>query len=154
MSKIKELAAVHEKYIISVEHQLEPVPAVKAKLTIPGENNTYAKQVQTLFIPSTSLEKAEEAAVNRAISMILGDKQTKSLVESAEMFDISTAPFIVRKANASTGSAEVVGVKATVIAFKEMKPYRTVSAFATGADIESVEKEALKSAINKVMGVK
>jgi limonene-1,2-epoxide hydrolase len=147
MSKIKELAAVHEKYIISVEHQLEPVPAVKATLTITGEGATYSKRVQTLFVPAQTLEDAEEAAVNQAISMILGNKQTKELVQSFEQLDITSVHFHVNK----TGT---LGVKSVITVFKDSKPYRTVQALATGADLAAVEKEALKNAVNKVMGVK
>lgn len=147
MSKIKELAAVHERYIISVEHQLEPVPAVKAKITIPGEGTTYSKQVQTLFVPGKDLEDAEKKALSQAISMLIGNNETSQLVNSAEMFDITSTSFVAKK-----GTPEILGVRSTITVFKDMKQYRTVSALATGTDAQKVEKAALKNAVNKVMG--
>lgn len=148
MSKIKKLAEIHEKYIISVEHQLDPVPSVKASITIPGEGNTYVKKVSTLFVTGKTLEEAEEAAIDQAISMLLGNKETKPLIDKAEMFDISSSSFVTK-----TNGAEF-GVKTILTMFKETKPYRIVQAYATGADLIAAEKSALKSAVNKALGVK
>ena len=159
---IKKLAETHNKYIISLEHQLEPVPAVKATLTIPGEGTTYTRKVSTLFVTGNTLEQAEENAVNRAVAMMLGDEQSQSLVKAFDMFDISSTQFVAKKAvpgfisnsgeNNIPAKPEIFGVKSTIYVFVEGKQHRTVSAYATGADVSEVEKEAIKNAVTKVMG--
>lgn len=136
---IKKLAAVHEKYIISLEHKLEPVPAIKATVTIPGENNTYVKKVSTLFELGETVEQAESNAINKAISLLLGNKLTSKLAETFEMFDITFTEITAKKG---------ILVRANVIAFKDKLPFRQVSS------ISGNEDEALKSAINKILGVK
>ena len=147
MSKIKELVAVHEKYAISVEHILNPAPAVKAKLTILGDNNTFTRQVTTLPFSGATLEEAEEKAVNNAISMVLGNKETGALEKSMEMFDITFADFAVDRNG-------TLGVRCSITTFKGEKPYRTVVALGTGTDLHEAGKKSLKNAVNKVMGVK
>lgn len=135
---IAKLTAVHEKFQISLEHKLEPVPAIKAVLTIPGENNTYSKRVSTLFESGATLAEAEEKAVNKAIGMLLGNDETKELVQSAEMLDISFTEIALKNG---------IAIRANIITFKDMKPYRQVQSIA------GTETYALKSAVNKVLGV-
>jgi hypothetical protein len=136
---IKKLASVHDKFIISLEHKLDPVPAIKATVTIPGENNTYVKKVSTLFENGDTIEKAEANALNKAISLLLGNKLTSKLAESFEMFDISFSEITAKNG---------ILIKANIVSFKDKAPFRQVSS------ISGSEEEALKSAINKILGVR
>lgn len=143
---LKKLVNVYEKYIISLEHQLEPSPAVQVRITIPGEGNTYVKQVSTLFEGGTSIEEAEKAALDKAIALLTGNKETKPLVEAFENFDISTRQF------SSKSPIAPICVKTQIVVFKDQLPYRTVVGLASGTNLMEVEKEALKSAVNKALG--
>lgn len=143
-SKIKQLAEKYEKYIISTEHQLTPVPSVKASITIPSDNNTYIRKVSTLFVVGETVEKAENAAISQAVSMLLGNKQTQELVNNFEMFDITST-------NVSSSSGSIV--KSIITVFKDAKPYRIVASYGSAEKQEIAEKAAIKSAVNKVMGV-
>lgn len=145
---IKKLVKTYEKYIISSEHQFQGVvPAAKVTLTIPGENGMFLRRVSTNFTPGATLQEAEELAFNNAVSKILGDKQTKNLVEKFPIFDLQIVPF--------NGPKECpFGVKIILIVCGEDgKAYRTVNSLATGADLQVVEAEALTSAVNKALGV-
>jgi hypothetical protein len=98
--------------------------------------------VSTLFESASTLEEAEKLATDKAISLLLGNKQTKDLVQGFDMLDISFNSITSKGGN---------GVKANIVVFKDSKPYRQVSSLALG---EKAETEALKSAVNKIMGVR
>lgn len=148
MSKLKKLAAIHERYNISLEHRfLENVPEIKATLIIPGEGNTFLKRVSTNFTPGTSLQDAEKQAVDSAVDMILGNKLTLKLTEKYKVFDLQLVPFAGLK-------DAPVGVKVILnVCTDEGKPFRTTVSLATGTDLKAVEAEVIKSAISSVLGV-
>lgn len=157
MSKIKALTEKHPRYIIALEHQILPPQKVgdpfqfrvKAKLTIPEDGGRFSKQVSTDFVSGPTLEDAESSALDVAISRLLGDKQTKDLVEEFQIFDISSVSFETRDPSAP------IAAKSTITVFTEnMQPHRIVSSLATGADLAEVEKKALKASVNKALGVK
>ena len=161
MSNLKKLVAVHDKYLMAFEHKIEHrnVPdvgpstlySVKATLTIPGEGNMYTKQVSTDFVSGSSLMDAEQNAMDLAISRLLGDKGTKKLVEEFPTFNITTSAFETRDPKAPAGC------KVTITLTQgegDPKPFRIVSGLATGADSVSAENAALKSAVNKALGIK
>lgn len=149
MSKLKNLAAKYERYNISLEHMFNNnnVPHIKATILIPGEGNTFLKRVSTNFVAGTSLQDAEKKAVDLAVDMILGKKLTKKLQDKFSVFDLQLVPF--------TGTKEApVGVKVILnVCTDEGKPFRTTVSLATGTDSAVVESDAVKSAINSVLGV-
>lgn len=153
MSKLKKLAAIHERYNLSLEHQfLETAPGVvqprmKATIIIPGENNTFLKRVSTNFISGTTLQEAEKAAIDTAVDMILGTKSTKRLTDAYQVFDLQLVPFNGTK-------TEPVGVKAILnVCSEDGKPVRQANSLSTGTDMAIVEAEVLKSVINSVLAV-
>lgn len=151
MSKIKKLAAVYERYNVSLEHKFHgpigsQVPSIKATIVIPGEGNTFIRRVSTNFITGTSLQEAEGLAIDKAVDMILGNKDTKKLVEKHNVFDLQLIPFDGLKESP-------VGVKVILnVCTEDGKPFRTTSSLATGTD-SSVESVAIKNAVDVILGV-
>lgn len=147
-SKLKKLAAIHERYNISLEHRFTATgPQIKATIVIPGENNTFLKRVSTNFTTGTTLQDAEKNAVDSAVEMLLGNKLTKRLTEKHSVFDLQLVPFDGPKDSP-------IGVKAMIHAqTDDGKPFRSSVSLATGTNVAEVEAEVIKSVINSVLGV-
>lgn len=150
MSKLKKLTELHERYNISLEHQFqEPgkVPAIKATIIIPGENNTFLKRVSTNFTTGATLQEAERKAVDTAVDYLLGSKVTKKLIEKYKIFDLQLVPF-------TAVAPAPVGVKAILnVCTEDGKPFRQAVSLATGTDVDEVEAEVIKNVINAILGV-
>lgn len=150
---IKRLATEFPKYNIELEHQYQDAPGgvktptVKATVTIPEDGGRFLRRVSTNFTPGETLQDAEKLAVNEAIELILGNKQTKKLIASFKTFSLQLVPFVGDK-------SAPVGVKAILaVASEDGKPHRTVTSLATGTVSSEVESNVLKSVINSALGV-
>ncbi len=145
---IKKLAELYPKYILSLEHQFTKTEQkVKATITLPGENNTFLKRVSGNFTAGATLQEAEELALKDVTSKILGNKVTSKLLSQFPIFDLQIVPF-------DGPVATPFGVKILLsVCTEDGKPYRNVTSLATGTDAKQVETDALKNAINNVLGV-
>lgn len=152
MSKVKKLAEKFGRFDISVDVTVTTKPetpfGAKATVTILNENNSVLIRVVGENFGSADLHTAQKAAVDQAIDRILGNKETTKLGQTFKSFDISSSAM-------STGNKNFpVGVKSVVTAYDDNgKVVRKAHGVSMGTDGSVVEKEALKEAINRVLGV-
>lgn len=152
MSKVKKLSEQVERYNIIVDATTTQNPDVpfgaKATVSILNESGIPTRQVIGKSFGAKTVEEAEEEAICKAVCRLLGEKDTKKLIEKYPAFNLSVDAM-------ATGNKDLpVGTKAVVTAYDDKgKVIRTSQGLAMGIDPNDVEKQALKSAINRILGV-
>lgn len=152
MSKLKKLSEKAERYNVVVDATSTANPetpfGARATVSILNDSGVPTRQVVGQCYGAKTLDEASEEALCKAVCRVLGEKDTKKLVEKYPAFNLSVDAM-------ATGKKELpIGAKAVVTAYDDKgKVIRSGQGVAMGTDPVEVEKKALKAAINRALGV-
>lgn len=151
MSKLKKLSEEFPRYDIAVDFTTtddvnNPFGA-KVTITVLGEGQSFSKRVTAESFGQPTGAEAEKEALDKAIDRILGKGELK-LLQKYPYFDVALTRI-------SSGNKSVpVCMKSSITIFgDDNKVIRRVQGVSMGQIASEVEKEVLKSAIDK-LGVK
>ena len=151
MSKLSKFAESFPRYdIVSdlFKSGVEDAPfGVKTILCVLNENGSVSRKV-TAEASAANVADAQSQSLELAVSRITGNAETKKLIEKYNSFDISMGA-------SSSGVKELpVGVKAVITTYDDKGvAIRRVQSSAIGTSQFEVEKQALKGAVNLILGI-
>ena len=151
MSKLKKLSEKFERYDITIDPTTTKDPVnpfgAKATITVLNDTNAIIKRVVGQCYGAVNVAEAEKEALDKAISRILGNKETSQLVDKHPSFDIAV------DATTTNNVTFPIGIKVVVGTYDDKnKIIRKAHGIAMGTDILVVEAAAIKSAVKKVLG--
>lgn len=152
MSKIKKLSQDHERYNVTVDATSTTNPetpfGARSSVALLNESGIPTRQVVGQCYGAKTISDAQDFAVTKATQRVLGEKDTKKLIEKYPAFNLSI------DAMATGNKSLPIGIKAVVTAYDDKgKVIRSSQGVAMGTDPSEVEQQALKDAINRVLGV-